>query len=161
MRYLGLAHGAAVVAAIVVCASLARAATTYTYDELGRVITVTYDNGNQIVYVYDAAGNRTVRTVGPAASTQLPTATADIRTITQGTASDVFDPRVANGSSAADTAPTGQTLTIVGVTPGQFGQATVTNNGTRITYATPVTRTVTDEVVYTIRTTERFRHDHV
>jgi YD repeat-containing protein len=32
---------------------------TYTYDELGRVKTVTYNNGQVITYNYDAAGNRT------------------------------------------------------------------------------------------------------
>jgi YD repeat-containing protein len=37
----------------------ALAATTYTYDDLGRVATVTYDNGLMITYSYDPAGNRT------------------------------------------------------------------------------------------------------
>jgi YD repeat-containing protein len=32
---------------------------TYTYDNLGRLKTVTFTNGTQIVYNYDAAGNRT------------------------------------------------------------------------------------------------------
>lgn len=32
---------------------------TYTYDDLGRVSTVTYGNGQVVTYVYDAAGNRT------------------------------------------------------------------------------------------------------
>ena len=36
---------------------------TYTYDALGRVITATYDNGTQISYNYDAAGNRTAQGV--------------------------------------------------------------------------------------------------
>ena len=36
---------------------------TYTYDALGRVITLTYDNGTQITYAYDAAGNRTTQGV--------------------------------------------------------------------------------------------------
>jgi len=35
------------------------AATTYVYDELGRLSKVCYDNGNRIVYNYDPAGNRT------------------------------------------------------------------------------------------------------
>jgi YD repeat-containing protein len=39
------------------------ASAAYTYDALGRVIQVVYDNGTKIVYVYDAAGNRTVQTV--------------------------------------------------------------------------------------------------
>ncbi len=32
---------------------------TYTYDNLGRLKTVTYANGTVITYNYDAAGNRT------------------------------------------------------------------------------------------------------
>jgi YD repeat-containing protein len=39
------------------------ASASYTYDALGRVIQVVYDNGMKIVYIYDAAGNRTVQTV--------------------------------------------------------------------------------------------------
>lgn len=37
----------------------ASAATVYVYDALGRLISATYDSGKQIVYTYDAAGNRT------------------------------------------------------------------------------------------------------
>ncbi len=33
--------------------------TTYTYDTLGRVSTVTYPNGTVVTYTYDPAGNRT------------------------------------------------------------------------------------------------------
>jgi YD repeat-containing protein len=40
-------------------AGAASAATAYTYDTLGRIATVTYDSGKEIVYTYDAAGNRT------------------------------------------------------------------------------------------------------
>jgi YD repeat-containing protein len=43
----------------------ALAATTYTYDTLGRLSTVTYDNGETIVYTYDAAGNRTQVVISP------------------------------------------------------------------------------------------------
>ncbi len=44
----------------------AAATTTYTYDALGRVIMVVYDNGSTVTYSYDAAGNRTtVATTGP------------------------------------------------------------------------------------------------
>jgi len=38
--------------------SPALASVQYTYDTLGRVVSVTYDNGGQITYSYDAAGNR-------------------------------------------------------------------------------------------------------
>ena len=42
-------------------------AATYTYDALGRVTTVTYDDNSQVQYTYDAAGNRTqVTTTGAA-----------------------------------------------------------------------------------------------
>lgn len=34
------------------------AATTYVYDALGRLSTASYDNGKQVVYGYDPAGNR-------------------------------------------------------------------------------------------------------
>src|ERR1700712_1658490 len=46
-------------AASVAAMSPALAATTYVYDDLGRVTQVTYDNGRQVTYNYDAAGNRT------------------------------------------------------------------------------------------------------
>ncbi len=35
----------------------------YTYDNLGRLIQVVYDNGATIIYTYDAAGNRIVQQV--------------------------------------------------------------------------------------------------
>lgn len=40
----------------------ASGSVSYTYDSLGRLVQVTYDNGTIITYSYDAAGNRTVRT---------------------------------------------------------------------------------------------------
>ena len=40
-------------------ASAANAGVAYTYDGLGRLWTASYDNGKQIVYTYDPAGNRT------------------------------------------------------------------------------------------------------
>ena len=36
----------------------ALAATTYVYDDLGRLSAVCYDNGLKITYSYDAMGNR-------------------------------------------------------------------------------------------------------
>jgi YD repeat-containing protein len=35
---------------------------TYTYDNHGRIQTVTYANGTTITYAYDSAGNRTTVT---------------------------------------------------------------------------------------------------
>jgi YD repeat-containing protein len=39
------------------------ASASYTYDALGRLVQVTYDNGTTIVYSYDAAGNRTAKSI--------------------------------------------------------------------------------------------------
>lgn len=38
-------------------------ATTYQYDDLGRLVRETYDSGVEVTYTYDAVGNRTSRTV--------------------------------------------------------------------------------------------------
>jgi len=38
-------------------------AATYVYDDLGRLTSVTYDNGQKIAYTYDSAGNRLTTTV--------------------------------------------------------------------------------------------------
>jgi YD repeat-containing protein len=63
----------AVLAVAVLCAaSSAAQAQQYTYDSVGRVLTVTYPNGATISYTYDRAGNRVTETtavgVGPAST---------------------------------------------------------------------------------------------
>jgi len=59
------ARTAGLMAIAMLVASPCVAATTYQYDALGRVTNVTYDDGTQVAYTYDAAGNRTqVATVG-------------------------------------------------------------------------------------------------
>jgi YD repeat-containing protein len=35
----------------------------YTYDALGRLTAITYDNGTVVFYTYDAAGNRVTQGV--------------------------------------------------------------------------------------------------
>lgn len=35
---------------------------TYSYDNLGRLTTITYSNGTQITFSYDTMGNRTAVT---------------------------------------------------------------------------------------------------
>jgi YD repeat-containing protein len=47
-----------VIAAVLLLPTVSYAATTYSHDGLGRLSTVSYENGKQIVYNYDAAGNR-------------------------------------------------------------------------------------------------------
>jgi YD repeat-containing protein len=46
------------VVAVLVSLLPASAGVVYAYDTLGRLHTATYDNGKQIVYNYDPAGNR-------------------------------------------------------------------------------------------------------
>lgn len=48
---------------ILLCGNACAASATYTYDALGRVTQVLYDNGTKIVYTYDSAGNITNKTV--------------------------------------------------------------------------------------------------
>lgn len=52
-----------VVVAVVLCLSgLAYAASgsvTYIYDDLGRLVEISYSDGARITFTYDAAGNRT------------------------------------------------------------------------------------------------------
>lgn len=56
-------------AALMATASLqaATGSAAYTYDSLGRLTQVTYDNGTTIVFSYDAVGNRAnrVTTIAP------------------------------------------------------------------------------------------------
>jgi large repetitive protein len=68
------------------------AATTYTYDGLGRLSVVNYDNGYQIVYTYDSAGNRT-SVVTQSGSGLPPVANNDYFTVNEN-GTDTFDPRI-------------------------------------------------------------------
>jgi YD repeat-containing protein len=61
--------------AVVILAMLpfpALAGVTYAYDNLGRLSTAAYDNGKQITYNYDPAGNRTQIATANAAPHALP-----------------------------------------------------------------------------------------
>jgi YD repeat-containing protein len=66
------------------CMFNAYAATTYTYDPLGRVTKVTFDNGNKIVYCYDQAGNRSTVTVSTAGTACQPPSAQAAREFTVG-----------------------------------------------------------------------------
>jgi YD repeat-containing protein len=79
----------AVLAAVMLLAgSGVVSAQQYTYDSVGRVLTVTYPNGATISYTYDRAGNRVTETtavgVGPAS-----------------TRTRVFEPAAQSGSTTA------------------------------------------------------------
>lgn len=94
---------------------LAQTQITYTYDELGRVKTVTDSINSNRSYEYDAAGNRSG--VSIAGSNLSPQATSDNVTAI------LFTPTQFN-LTANDTDPNGDPLTITSVT--QPGNASVT-----------------------------------
>jgi len=66
------------VSAIAISATFA-ASVSYTYDELGRLKTATYDDGTVTTYTLDAAGNRTNVTTSPAPPSG-PSVPANLRT---------------------------------------------------------------------------------
>jgi len=61
----------------------AKGTTTYTYDPIGRVLTVTEPSGKLTEYAFDAAGNRSTQTVTETGEDESVTV---IRTTTSGTA---------------------------------------------------------------------------
>jgi len=56
-------------------ARAANGSVVYTYDALGRVLTVNYDTGVIVIYTYDANGNRTQQVINVNTSTLTWTAT--------------------------------------------------------------------------------------
>jgi YD repeat-containing protein len=117
------------------------AATTYTYDNLGRVKTATYDNGKQITYSYDDAGNRS-QVVTQAGTNRPPQANNDWVTIISNMSLSSFDARV------NDTDPDGDSLAITSV--GSASHGTATNTTTSVSY-TPTSNYVgSDSFTYTI-----------
>lgn len=124
----------------------ARAEST-AYDALGRVVSVTADNGKQTLYSYDAAGNRTTVATSATGVIQPPKAVDDIRSFTYGSAPNKTYFPLVNDS---DPNPNNLTLTIVGVAPPQFGSMTFT--GTSVTYTPPAAHIgAVDAFAYTIK----------
>jgi len=58
---------------LLVCsAGSSLAATTYQYDDLGRLKSATYDNNKEVDYSYDPAGNRSSVVVGTTTPHRAP-----------------------------------------------------------------------------------------
>ncbi len=118
------------------------AGAAYTYDALGRIVSVRYDDGKQIVYVYDAAGNRTQEVVSATTVNRAPLAVTDNVTLTEDQTSLLVSPL------ANDSDPDGNTLTLFSVSNGDFG--TAVQGGASVTYSSTYKRSTIDKLAYTV-----------
>jgi YD repeat-containing protein len=123
------------------------AATQYQYDALGRLVRVRYDNGKEIVYTYDAAGNRLQRVVRTAGANRPPVANPDSISLFENQASITFNPRL------NDTDPDGNALSLFSAGSGTLGTAALSGAGTTVTYTSSNRRGSGDSFVYVIRDT--------
>jgi len=119
----------------------ARSATTYVYDNLGRIWTVTYDNGLQVTYSYDAGGNRT-SVVTQAGTNRPPQANNDYLDVVTGTATSPFNP----ASNAVD--PDGDALTITALGAPAHGSAVLSAG--LVTYTPATGYQGLDNFTYTV-----------
>lgn len=118
------------------------AGPVYTYDSLGRLSTVRYDDGRRVTYSYDAAGNRT-EVVASTSANQPPVAVPDTLNIYEEAASASINPRT------NDSDPDGNPLTVFSAFGASRGTATV-SGGATVVYTPFSTRTATDQLYYTI-----------
>lgn len=136
----------ALVCVMLVCA-VTQAATRYEYDALGRLVRVRYDNGKEIAYTYDAAGNRLQRVVRTAGANRPPVAVPDSISLFENQASVTFNPRL------NDTDPDGNAISLFSAGSGTLGSATLSGAGTTVTYTSANRRGSGDSFVYVIRDT--------
>lgn len=114
-------------------------ADSFEYDDLGRLIKVTYSDGAVREYFYDAAGNRTSVVTSGAAS--HPDAVDDYPSVDEDNVLS-FDPR------ANDSDPEGDPLSINAATSGAHGSVTFTV--TSVSYTPTADFNGSDSFSYTI-----------
>lgn len=122
----------------------AHSATSYSYDSLGRLIMVRYDNGKQIVYTYDAAGNRTQRVIQTSTANSPPVAAPDSITMPEDQSSVTLNPRT------NDTDPNGDAISLYSTGSGSLGTSALSGGGTTVTYTSTNKRNGSDKFVYVI-----------
>jgi chitodextrinase len=137
---------------LLVAASVSASSVTYTYDEGGRLKRVTYDNGSQIVYTLDAAGNRksvvqSLDTTAPAAPTGLagtPTTATNINltwtACTDTSGSIIAGYKIYRGGTPIGTSTTASYSdgTVVGSTTYTYTVACYDNAGNNSAQSAPV-----------------------
>lgn len=124
-----------------------QASTRYEYDALGRLVRVRYDNGKEITYTYDAAGNRLQRVVRTAGANRPPLANPDTISLFENQTSVTFNPRL------NDTDPDGNAISLYSAGSGTLGTAALSGAGTTVTYTSTNRRGSADSFVYVIRDT--------
>ena len=134
--------GAALVLLASLFAPFAQAGTAYTYDALGRVISVRQDDGKQTVYVYDAAGNRVQTIVSGNTLNRAPIAAPDGVTLFENQSTITLDPTL------NDTDPDGTPLALYSVAAGSLG--TTTKSGNTLTYTSSYKRNGQEPILYTV-----------
>ncbi len=131
-------------ALLIACANApAIAATTFTYDDLGRVTSETYDDGKEIIYSYDAAGNRTQVVITATIANRQPLAQNDTLAATTAVAASL-DPRT------NDSDPDGNALTVTAVGTAAHGTPSIGGGGTSVSYTSTAGYAGADSFTYTI-----------
>src|SRR5579862_35345 len=135
-------------AALLIAASACNCygATTYAYDSLGRLWVVTYDNGMQITYHYDSAGNRTQ--VVTQTGTGLPMQAGNLWIKAYGNTPVSSDPRSTVSDPNQPPPPPAPTLTITAV--GSAGHGTTSHTTSSVGYTAAPNYTGSDSFTYTV-----------
>jgi YD repeat-containing protein len=115
---------------------------TYSYDSLGRLKSVVYQDGTRVDYQYDKLGNRTQLVVAPPVN-HNPVANADSASTVAGASVDI-------SVLSNDTDPDSNPLTVTSATTPAHGTTTVVNGATQVRYAPTAGYTGSDTFNYSI-----------
>ncbi len=121
----------------------ASAQEVYEYDDLSRLIRVTYPNGEIIEYAYDPGGNRLLVGITNAAESAPVTRDDEVSVLEDDPVGVTLDP------TTNDSDPESGALTLLGV--GQAKNGTTSFSGSQVTYIADADFSGTDSFYYTIK----------